>query len=263
MIISPIAEDLKTIWKYRSLIVTFAIQDLKQRYRNTFFGFLWSLLEPLVWFGVLYTILIHIIAVQVENFALYLFLGILMYHAFTRGTSTGLNSILHKEGILGRVALPLETPIISSVITSLISMTMELLAFFIIMVAAQFLPPSSILLLPLVLLLETVLIFAVSLPLSVINVFHRDVQYVWMILTHIGIWLTPVAYRFDLFPANIQIILSYIPIGGIIDLGHAVTLGTPMPPTHLLLYTIGMPFVILFWGYVIFKHLSSKVADEL
>jgi homopolymeric O-antigen transport system permease protein len=258
-----IIEDLKAVWNYRALILNFAITDLKTRYRSTYLGYFWSLIEPLAFFGALYLIFTYAFPVRTENYALSLFIGIMLYHGFSRGTTQGMHSIISKGGVVGRVALPLEVAIVSTSLSSSISLLLDVGVFFAFMIASQFLPPSTIVFLPAILALEFVLILAVSLPLSVLTVYYKDLQYTWNVVTHLGFWLSPIAYRFELFPADIRFILGFNPIGGIIETSHWLVLGADKPPDFFLFYTIIIPFVILFWGYAIFKSYASKVVEEL
>ena len=93
------------LWKKRSLILNFAIYDLKVRYRNSVLGFSWTFLEPLLMLGILYVIFSNIFKIEIENFPLYLLLGIVMWGMFSRGTDMGLNSIVAREGILKHLYL--------------------------------------------------------------------------------------------------------------------------------------------------------------
>lgn len=258
-----IIEDFKAVWKYRALILNFAVNDLKTRYRNTYLGYFWSLLEPLAFFSVLYFVFTYAFPTDTENYALYLFLGIILYHGFSRGTSQGMHSITSKSGVVSRVALPVEITVVSTVLSSFISLSLDVTVFLALMVGLQFLPPSTIVFLPILLALEFVLVLAVSLALSVLAIFYKDLEYIWQVAMQLGFWVSPIAYRFDSFPPLLRTILGYNPIGGIVELSHWWVLDTVRMPDYFMIYTIIIPFVLLFWGYAIFKSYSSKVVEEL
>lgn len=257
------AQDLKAVWKYRSLIWTFAINEIKTRYRNTHLGYFWSLLEPLTFFGVLYVVFTVITPSQIENYALYLFLGIMLYHGFSKGTSQGMESITSKSGIINLVALPKEVAVLSTVLSSFITLLLDVGVFLVLMVSLQYLPPITILLLPLLLALELVLVLGISFALSVLSIIYKDLHYVWQVALQLGFWISPIAYKTDSFPSLHRTILGINPIGGIIELGHELVLGTPLIFDYLLLYTLAIPFVLLVSGYAIFKFYASGVVEEL
>ncbi len=253
----------RSIWSYRNLIFTIAWTDLKSRYRSTSLGFLWSLLEPLLIFSVLYVVFTHLFGNRTENYPLYLFLGVIMWHMFAKISGAGLHSIVNKGSIVGKIYLPTEVFVLSSSLASFINVTLEIGVFFIFMVALQFIPPITALLFPLVVLLELVLAVGISFPLSVFFVFYRDLEYVWSVITFSGFYFTPVFYDASSLPASVQPIFLYNPVAGLMTLGRALTLGTTIPPFDQLIFPLVVPFAVLGIGYAIFRHLSSRIAEEL
>jgi lipopolysaccharide transport system permease protein len=182
---------------------------------------------------------------------------------FARGTTMGLSSILNRGGIFSKVSLPLEIPAISVSITSFIMMTFEFAVFFVFMIVFQFIPPVTILWLPLLLLLTLVLTIGISLPLSVMYVFYRDLGYMWGVILQAGFFLSPIIYDLSIFPEEIRSWFYYNPMAGILNIGHAIVLGSAMPSTFEILYTVFIPFIILGIGYIIFKRYLVRVVEEL
>ena len=87
----------------KSLIMTFALGDLKNRYRNSVFGFFWSILEPLILLSVLYFVFSSLFKPGIENFAIYLLLGLIMWNFISKSTSMALQSITSRAGVLSSV----------------------------------------------------------------------------------------------------------------------------------------------------------------
>lgn len=251
------------LWKRRSLILNFAIFDLKVRYRNSVLGFSWTFLEPLLMLGILYVIFSNIFKIEIENFPLYLLLGIVMWGMFSRGTDMGLSSIMAREGILKHLYLPREILLISSTITSSIMLIFELIVFGIFMAIFQFVPPSTIIILPLVLILEFIMVLGFTFPLSVLNVRYKDVQFIWAVIIRAGFFLTPIIYRFDMLPENIQNILQYSPMVHIFTIAQDVTLYGNLPNIESVQYAILTTIIIFSVGYGIFRKFNSKIIEEL
>ena len=130
--------DLKDIWKRRFLILTFAINDLKLRYRNSFLGFLWTIAEPLLMLTVLYLVFTNILKTDIENYAIYLLLGLVLWFFFVRATTASLASIINRGNILTKISLPREIPPISSCLTSFFMTVFEIGVFFLFMIPLQF-----------------------------------------------------------------------------------------------------------------------------
>jgi len=251
------------VWRKRSIIWDFAILDLKIRYKNSVLGFAWNFIEPLLLLLVLYIVFSSILKTNIENFPLYLLLGLILWQMLDRGSSFGLNSTLSKGSILTQINIPAVVPPISAALTSLIMLTFELIIFGIFLVAFQFVPPLTILILPLIVLLEFVLVLGLALPLSVLNIKFRDIQFIWVILIRAGFFLHPIFYRLEILPEEIQSILVYSPMVQILNLARDVTLYGELPTTENLIIALGTTFVIFVLGYGIFKKLSSRIIEEL
>ncbi len=258
-----LTSSLNKIWNRRSLIRTFAINDLKIRYRNSVLGFFWSVLEPLLMLSVLYIIFTNVIKSNIPYYPIYLLLGLIMWNMLTRGTSMSLISIIGRGGIITKIYFPREIPAISSCITAFIMMLFEFAVFTAFLAAFQFVPPVTILLLPILLIIEFILVLGLSLPLSVMNIYYRDVQYIWAVLLQALFFLMPIIYKLDVFPERLQRLLSLIPMTRILDIAHNVTLHNIMPSATDLTYITATSFGILALGYLIFRRFEGRVGEEL
>lgn len=246
----------------KSLIRELAILDLKLKYRNSVLGFFWTFLEPLLMLAVLYVVFTSIFQSRIEHFPLYLLLGIIMWNMVVRGSTMGVNSIVTRGGLLTQFFLPRSIFAISSVVTSTIMFSFEFIVFLIFMVAFQFLPPITILLFPLILAMSFVLVLGVSLPLSVLNVYYRDVQFIWGIITHAGFFAVPIFYTLDMLPENIRQLIMLNPMAQLIEMAHNVSLYGTLPSSQDLLYTIGVISLVFLVGYAIFRKMEGRIVEE-
>ena len=254
---------LKEIWSRRSLIWIFAVNDLKLRYRNSVLGFFWSFLEPLLLLAILYVVFTQIFSSKVEEYPLYLLSGLILWNLFSRSTSSSLQSMLIKSGIITKIYFPREILVLSSVLTSFIMFSFEIVVFFIFMVAFQFVPSASILFLPIPMAFFFLLILGVSFALSVTNVFFRDIQSIWAILLQAGFFITPIIYRLDMFPQTVQKILHYSPLVQIFEMIHNAILYHTLPNSLDIGYTFFISVIILIIGYSIFHRFEAKAVEEL
>lgn len=251
------------IWKKKSLIYNFAISDLKIRYRNSILGFFWTFLEPLLMLTVLYLVFTNLFKSQIEHFPLYILLGIIFWNMFSRGTSMGLNSILSRSSILTQIYFPREILSLSSALTSFLMLCFEMIVFGIFMAVFQFSPPSTIILLPFILLLELILVLGLSLPLSVLNVRYRDIQFIWTVVLQVGFFITPIFYKLDILPEYVQKILYFSPMAQIITMAHDVTLYNKLPSIDSILTTTAITLSIFGVCYIIFRKAQGRIMEEL
>ena len=171
---TSISEEM---WKFKGILFNFAISDLKIRYRNSVLGLVWSLIEPLLMLGVLFFVFSTMFKFEIENFPIYLLLGIICYNFFKNGTTFALNSLTNRSALMTQIYFPRSIPGLSSGFTAAIMLVLELVVLGIFMVVLQFTPPITILILPLILALQFLLVLGISLPLSVINVKFMDTEF--------------------------------------------------------------------------------------
>ena len=254
---------IQSIWKRRSLVLAFAVMDLKLRYRNSSLGFLWSIAEPLLMLSVLYLVFTNIFKTEIENYALYLLLGIVLWFFFNRATSMSLTSIIGRGNIFTKIYFPREFPPLSSCLTAFFMTVFELGVFFLFMIPLQFIPSITVFWLPILLIFEFIFILGFALPLSVVNARFRDVQYIWAVILQAGFFLMPIIYELKIFPQAIQDILSYIPMVSILVMARDVVLYDTNPTIEGLGYLIISSVLFLLAGYAIFKKYESHVVEEL
>ena len=251
------------MWKNRGILFNFAISDLKIRYRNSILGVLWSVIEPLLMLSVLYFVFSSMFKFDIPNFPIYLLLGIIIYNCFRNGTTIALNSLTNRTPLLTQIYFPRSIPAISSAITASIMLAIEVGILLIFMVAFQFVPPITMLLLPLVLGLQFMFVVGVCLPLSVLNVKFKDTEFIWGVVLSAGFFLTPIFYQFDMLPEYMQNILQFSPMVQILTMAHHVVLYGMLPTVNSILYAVGSISVITIIGYLIFRKFQAQMVEEM
>ena len=254
---------LVELWQKRSLVFALALNDIKLRYKNSFLGFFWSFLEPLLILTVLLFVFSYVLKSTIESYPLYLLLGLILWYMFTRSTSMGLSSLTDNAHIIQKIHLRKEIFVISSCLTGFMMMLIEFTAFGIFLVAFSFVPPISILFFPLLLIELFILSVGISLLLSIANVYFRDIKFIWQVVLQAGFFLTPIIYALDMFPSEIRNILELNPISHIITTSHDLVLYGNLPSVNSVLYVVIFTGSIFVLGYFIFKNKESKIAEEL
>ena len=251
------------MWKSRAILFNFAISDLKIRYRNSILGVLWSVIEPLLMLGVLYFVFSTMFKFDIPNFPIYLLLGIIIYNCFKNGTTFALNSLTNRASLITQIYFPRSIPAISSAITASIMLAIEVGILLVFMIGFQFVPPITILLLPLILGLQFILVVGVCLPLSVLNVKFKDTEFIWGVVLSAGFFLTPIFYQFDMLPEYLQNILQFSPMVQILTMAHHVVLYGMLPTVNSILYAVGSISVITVIGYLIFRKFQAQMVEEM
>lgn len=245
-----------------NIVFYFAVSNIKLRYKNTYFGIIWSALEPLLYFVVLYIVFTGIRS-NSDDFAIYLITGIMIFQIFSRGTSGGLSSIMANGGIIKSISIKREFfPIVTTTTAGILSLV-SLGVLLGLMPVFQFVPTFTIFLFPVVLILLFVLILGLSFFLSVLAVFVKDIQLIWPIFTHTLLFVSPIFWYVDKTEGILLKIQQINPLGQLIEIGHQLVIDGVIPPLNDWLYTATLIFGILFLGYFIFHKLQEKIVEEL
>lgn len=254
---------LQELWQRRSLVILLAINDVKLRYRNSILGFLWTFLEPMLMLSVLYFVFTNIMKNNTEHYALYLLLGLILWYMFSRSTTMGLSSLVDRSGIIQKIYFRRELIIISSCLSAFLMMIFEFAAFGAFMGIFKFVPPVTVVILPLILIDLFVLSLGFSLFLSSLYVYFRDVKFIWQVVLQAGFFLSPIIYEMKMIPENIRWIVNLNPLIPILNISHDAVLYGNLPDVWTIIQIILSTTIIFIIGFVVFKIKDKHLVEAL
>lgn len=186
--------------KNRILLRELIITDFKLRYQGSALGYVWSILKPLFLFAIMYFVFGFIFNFrgEVEHFAVYLLVGIVLWSFFTEATTQGLQAIVSRGDLIRKINFPKYIIIVSGTTSALINLFFNLLVifFFVFLNGVQL--SWSIVLLPVIILELYIFALALAFFLSAFNVKYRDIGYLWEILLQALFYATPILYSISL-----------------------------------------------------------------
>lgn len=255
---------LKEIWGYRDLIYTFVIRDLKVRYRGSVLGFLWSFLDPLINALVLYVIFTFLFARGIENFAVFLLIGILPWNLFASSIGQGSRVIMENGSLIKKIRLPREVFPIATVLANLVHFFFAFLVLVLFLVI--FRVPfnfSAWLFLPIVFVLLTFFNLAAALFASSISVYFRDFPYIVDSVLRIFYFATPVFYSLDFIPERFHTAYLLNPLASAIIALREIFLEGKVPggAPLVLLAAVALPALIVSW--FVFDRLEKGFAEQV
>jgi lipopolysaccharide transport system permease protein len=254
---------LHELWSYRDLIIRLAWSDFKLRYKSSALGFFWSLLEPLLMLLVLYVVFSNLMRVQVEHYQLFLLLGIILWNFLDRGTSMSIWGIVGKPSLVQKVYFPRDILVISTCTTALMMTALEFVVFIIFMAIFRVMPGWTMIYFPILFVLEFLIILGLSMALSALNVYFRDVQFIWRLIVQVGFFGTPILYPISIFPEKIRWIVMLNPMALTITMIRDCILYMIPPEPMNLAYVILSSLVIFLMGYFIFDRLEPNFAEAI
>jgi ABC-type polysaccharide/polyol phosphate export permease len=250
---------------YFYLTLVMAVTDFKIKYDNSALGYLWSLLKPLLMFGTLYLVFSVFVRWEVENYRLYLLLGIILWNFFAEVT---LNSMLMLEGkgpILKKIYFPRWIIVISSSLTSLLTLSLNLIVFFIFYAFSGVSPKLSIFLLLPYLIELYLLSVGLAFVLCALYPKFRDVHHIWEVFVQLGFWITPIIYPVAIVPERFHKIIFVNPMARIIQGCRDAVIGNSSQfltlNSHVII--ISAITILLFLGFKFFNRLSPYFAEDL
>jgi lipopolysaccharide transport system permease protein len=248
---------------YLDVVVVLAQKDFKVRYRNSFLGFFWSLLNPLAYMVILTVVFSLLLRVNVPNFAAWVLIGLLVWRFFSLGTNQGLFSIVNNPSLVSKVYLPRYLIVLSNNVANLVGAALEFTVLLPLLFYLGVTPSFQILFLPLILLFEFVIIFGLSLSLSALNVTYRDFYQIWDIALQLGFFLSPIVYDTSFVPARFRFLYSLNPVTRLIESARGVFM-THQLPTLFDNAVIGAAMLLfLALGFGIFNLLQKRLSEEV
>jgi lipopolysaccharide transport system permease protein len=248
---------------YFDVITVLAQKDFKVRYRNSVLGFLWSLLNPLAYMVILWAVFSLLLRASIPNFAPWLLVGLLIWRFFSIGTSQGLMSILSNPSLVSKVYVSRYAIVLSNNLANFFGSALEFLVMLPLLVILGIDLKAYALLLPIILVLEFLLVFGLSLSLSSLNLKYRDFYQIWDIALQLGFFLSPIVYDANAIPVRYRFLYSLNPVTRLIESTRDLLIGGQFPSQFddaIIVLSIGV-FLIL--GFLIFRSLERDFALEL
>ena len=209
--------------RFLELLYLVSVTEFKKTYFGTVLGYVWSLMRPLMLFGVLLFVFTRIfrLGAQVPFYSALLLFNIVLFTFFQEATTTSVGSVVNQEGVVRKTQFPRLVIPMATVVTALFNLAVNLIAVFVFIVALGVSPTATWLLLPVILLALFVFASAVSLILSTLYVRFRDVGIIWGVLATALFYATPVLYPLQVVPDTYQKFILVNPLTPIFEQARA------------------------------------------
>lgn len=234
--------------QYRHLIEQLVEKDIKLKYRRSFLGYLWSILNPLLTMFVLVLVFSNMFRFDIENFPVYLIIGQTLFNFLTESTTQAIFSITSNAALLKKTYVPKYVFTFSKVTSSLVNLVFALGAMLLVFVSCKISFTPLFLWIPVILLEVYVFCLGLGMFLAQASVFFRDIQYIYGVFTTAWMYLTPIFYPISALPEYLQTaITTYNPMYFYIMQFRQVVLYNQAPDITLMINgsLIAIAFLIL------------------
>ncbi len=255
---------LKEIYDYREMIFSLIKRDLRGRYKGSVLGFMWTFLNPLFQL-IVYTMVFSVIMrMGYEKYYLFLFVALIPWIFFNASVAAGASCIWAQKDMVNKIYFPREVLPIAHVTSQLINMILSFVVVLaVIIVTGHGVNPVALLYLPLIMLVEYLLALGITMLVSAVTVFLRDVEYVLGIIMMAWQFLSPVIYGVDMVPEEILPIFSINPMTSILIAYRDIFYYKQVPQVSTLLQATILGIVFLVIGVIVFENLKKHFSEEM
>lgn len=248
----------KTLSQYKPLLYELVVRDLKIKYRRSFLGYLWSLLNPLMMMAVMSMVFSYMFRFDIPNYPLYLICGQTLWTFFNESTTVAMHSIIGNGSLIRKVYIPKYIFPISRVLSSFVTMSFSLVAIFVVMLVTKVPFTWSLLLAPIPLALLLFFCMGVGMALSAMAAYFRDILHLYSVLVMAWMYMTPIFYPISVLPAEIALLLKFNPLYHYITFFREVVLYGVVPGINIWAGCLVSTVVVFGIGLAIFRKLQKN-----
>lgn len=262
-------KNFRTLFSYRELIVSLTKKELKVKYRGSVLGFFWSLLNPILTMLVYSFVFSIVMRGGIKEFAIFLMCALLPFNFLSNSVNYGASSIIANSNLVNKIYFPREIIPLSIIFANLINYFFELAALFIVLAVMGYKFYLFLYILPVIIFVQFFLVAGITLLVSALNVFFRDLQHLITIIMMVWFFGTPIIYPLSMVPEKFHFVMKINPMtiytAYYRNIFYYVKYpeGAGFPGLPETLTALGITLLAFFVGYFVFKKLEYRFAEEI
>lgn len=257
--LSKFVVNVKDFYKFNELLKQLVIRDVKLKYRRSYLGYLWSILNPLMLMLVLIVVFSNLFRFDIPNFPTYLITGQIIFGFMNEATNVAVSSIISNSSLINKVYVPKYIFTLSKVCSSLVNLIFSFGALIIVLVVTQTPISWNILFVPVVIFQVFLFSLGLSLFISALTVFFRDIQYLWGVFVSMWMYLTPLFYPISIISEEYQGLYKALnPMYWYIEQFREVILFDRLPETASVIYGVLYAALALVLGILYFNKKQNE-----
>lgn len=255
--------EILSLGIYKDLFIQLTIREIKAKYKQSILGYAWVLLVPLLNLLVLNIVFSYFFRVPTGKipYVIFLFVALVPWTFLVNSIISATSSIVANYALITKVYFPREIITLSAIAAKLVDLFLVSLILIIFLIGYKIPFHVTLLFIPLIFLVQLSLVLGISLILSSINVFYRDVENMLAVILTAWMYLTPIFYPPELVPENIRYLFGLNPMVGIINAYRNTILHGVPPAWNSFAFSVVISFLLLFIGIIMFRKMSKSFAD--
>lgn len=257
-------KTIKEIYDYRTMISSLIKRDLRGRYKGSVLGFAWTFLNPLLQLCVYTIVFSHIMRAGIEDYYLFLFVALIPWIFFNSSVAGGTTCIINQKDMVKKIYFPREILPIAHVTCQLVNMLLSFVVVFaVLIVSGKGISFSAIIYLPIIIVAEYLLAISITMIVSALTVYLRDLEHIIVIITMAWQFLSPIMYSIDMVPEKMRGLFYLNPMTPIIVAYRDILYYKQVPQISTLILGFVFSIVLLIGGWFLFGHLKKHFVEEM
>jgi lipopolysaccharide transport system permease protein len=254
---------LGELWRYRELIGFLVWRDLKVRYRQTLFGVVWVVLQPLALMAVFSLFLGEFLKVNTGGvpYPVFAFSALVPWTLFAQSMTASSQSLVANAGLLGKIYFPRLLLPVAAVGSYLVDFVISCSLLIVFILLYGLTPAWGIVFVPFLAVLVVLAALGVGIGLSAVNVRYRDVQSAIPLLTQIWLFASPIAYPSTLVPPGWREVYAINPMVSVIDGFRWALLGEHGPTLGMVAVPAAVACILFLVSLAYFRRTEQSFAD--
>ena len=257
---------VRELWRFRELTITLAERDLRVRYKQAVLGVAWAVVAPVVMMIAFSVLINRVTKINTGGvpYPLFSYMGLLPWTFFSSSLSNGGLSLVSNNELLNKLYCPREVFPIAAIADAAVDAVIATCVLAVLFPIEGFAPKVEIFYLPLLLVVMLMFTLGVTLAVSAIVVYARDLRLVLPLAIQVGLFVTPVVYSTHSITSSKSLLLLFSainPLVPVIDGMRATILTGVAPEWASLGVGAGSALIYLLGGFLLFKRLETGMAD--
>lgn len=255
--------ELRDLGAHLNLLFELVHRDLTVRYKRSFFGFLWTMLHPLLLMLIFTVVFAGLFRTRTPHYETYFLSAYVAWNFFAQTTTNAMAGLAWNGPLMKRVRVPRSIFTLSAVVSGIVNLALSLVVLLAIMLIVRAPLHASLVALPVSLLVVGAFTFGVSLALTAVSVFFADVREMYQAGLPALLYLTPAIYPLSIVPPRFRWLIEMNPLTVLLELVRDPIYYGRIPTAHTFAIALGYAFAALAGGWILFRHLAPRFDGRL
>jgi len=257
-------KELRETFRFRYVIYNYVYTSLKQKYRRSILGFLWSVVAPLLQNLIIGVVFYYLMRFDMPNYIVYLFAGVVIYNILSIVVIQSPYVMINNEGFIKKIYVPKLVFVLQVVFLEIINFILILLSLIILGILFKKLSFSlAYLFLPVSLFISVIFLIGIATIISIMSVYFRDMIHIVPVVMQAAFFLTPVLYPISIVPEKMQKIIKLNPFFYFVEIFRIPVLYNRLPDFKYITFCALMSVIMFFAGLLILQKHNNRIIFKL